>query len=398
VGALRLALAAAAAEDAAEGVGGDTVPAINETPTPPSTLPTPTLLLLSLNWREDASWLGHWLAAAARRLRRIPFAVALSARSAAQAEALRAAAAAAAPGVELLLSEPFVKGDVGPFLLEGHRRNIALAFARGLRVSHAMLLASNVAFVRDIAADGSADGKASAGAGAGAASAKARDASDSVEAGSAAAETGAVGLGAFARTHAAVFSAILGDGWHWARGVRADSCLREWRRVADAAVACEAGAACARNAAVPGLGTGEHLLFAGISEGLLAPRRAWRRLLPLVKAYSRLALLMTPASGRLDASGVAARGLDSAGAYPGEEVVLATAASLLGARVSGLEGAFAHAVRAFFEFGREPHFTPTAAELRDEMRREGGALAVKRVPRDAEHVLWRIAAGEERQL
>lgn len=73
--------------------------------------------------------------------------------------------------------------------------------------------------------------------------------------------------------------------------------------------------------------------------------------------------------------------------------MLATAAALLGARVPGLEGAFAHAVRAYFEFGREPQFTPTAAELRDEMRREGGALAVKRVPRDAEHLLWRIAAG-----
>ena len=387
VSALRLALAAAAAEDAAEGAGGHSVPAGNMSSPSSSTPPTPTLLLLSLNWREDAAWLGHWLAAAARRLRRVPFAVALSARSAAHAEALRAATAAAAPGVKLLLSEPFVKDDVGPFLLEGHRRNIALAFARGLHFSHAMLLASNAAFVRDIAADSNADGEASAGAGAGAA-ATVKNASAGVDAGSAAAEAGAVGLSAFARSHPAVFSSILGDGWHWARGVRADSCLHEWRRAADAAVACEAGAACARDAAAPGLGAGEHLLLAGVSEGFLAPRRAWRRLLPLVEAYSRLSLLTTPAP-----SFAAARGLS---AYPGEEVVLATAAALLGARVPGLEGAFAHAVRAYFEFGREPQFTPTAAELRDEMRREGGALAVKRVPRDAEHLLWRIAAGNGR--
>jgi hypothetical protein len=389
VSALRLALAAAAAEDAAESAGGRTVPAGSVAS--PSLSTPPTLLLLSLNWREDAAWLGHWLAAAARRLRRVPFAVALSARSAAHAEALRAAAAAAAPGVKLFLSEPFVKDDVGPFLLEGHRRNIALAFARGLQFSHAMLLASNAAFVRDIAADGNADGEASAGAGAGAAAAV-KNASAGVDAGSAAAEAGAVvGLSAFARSHPAVFSSILGDGWHWARGVRADSCLHVWRRAADAAVACEAGAVCAQDAAAPGLGAGEHLLFAGVSEGFIAPRRAWRRLLPLVEAYSRLSLLMTPAP-----SFAAVRGLNSASAYPGEEVVLATAAALLGARVPGLEGAFAHAVRAYFEFGREPHFTPTAAELRDEMRREGGALAVKRVPRDAEHLLWRIAAGNGR--
>lgn len=75
--------------------------------------------------------------------------------------------------------------------------------------------------------------------------------------------------------------------------------------------------------------------------------------------------------------------------------MLATAAVLLGARVPGLEGAFSNALRAFFEFGREPHFPST--ELRHEMRREGGALAVKRVPRDAEHELWRIAAGNGRR-
>jgi len=69
----------------------------------------PAMLLLSLNWREEPRWLEHWLVAAARRLRGVRFAVALSARSTAQAEELRSVALAA-PRVEVHFSEAFCEG------------------------------------------------------------------------------------------------------------------------------------------------------------------------------------------------------------------------------------------------------------------------------------------------
>ena len=160
-----------------------------------------------------------------------------------------------------------------------------------------------------------------------------------------------------------------------------DACLAEWWRAADAAIGCEAGAPCALRS-VPGLRAGGMSLVAGVSEGLHAMRRATAP----VGSYVRLSTLASPAIGLFEASVSARRPADVAGDFPAKEVVLATAVAQLQARVAGLGGAeagaggaFAHVLRAYFEFGREVHFTPTEHELREEMRRPGGALAVKRV-------------------
>ena len=265
-------------------------------------------------------------------------------------------------------SEPFAKEPPGPHLLEGHRRNVALAFARGVPFTHALLLAPNCAFVRDVVADSEEsegeedkDGEPTTAPSGGTARSHANDAGH--------AGVGAARLREYARAHPAMFGAIA-SGWHWTRAVLTDACLAEWWRAADAAIGCEAGAPCALRS-VPGLRVGGMSLVAGVSESLLATRRAWHLLLPLVGSYVRLSTLASPAIGRFEASVSARRPADVAGDFPAEEVVLATAVALLQARVAGLGGAeagaggaFAHVLRAYFEFGREVHFTPTSCVRR----------------------------------
>ena len=153
----------------------------------------PDLLVLSLNFKEEESWLREWLARTSWRLRSLPFGVIISAATKEEVESLKKVVSAISGPVFVLFSEPFAKGKIGPFLLEGHRRNLELALKHSLSrsLTHAMLLASNCAFVRDVTGEK---------------------------------KSGAVQLSKFVEKNPAWFGRISTP-WHWATAVFADSCL-----------------------------------------------------------------------------------------------------------------------------------------------------------------------------
>lgn len=330
----------------------------------------PDLLVISLNFKEEESWLREWLVRTSWRLRSLPFGVIISAASKEEVESLKKVVSSISGPVFVLFSEPFAKGKIGPFLLEGHRRNLELALKHSLsrRLTHAMLLASNCAFVRDVTGEK---------------------------------KSGAVQLSKFVEKNPAWFGQVSTP-WHWAPAVFADSCLLEWRRRVDRAVVCEEGSICSLGKSPSGLAIGETGLFAAVSEGFVANHDALMKLLPLLNEYIRIKLASSTTSPRFRITvGKLVGGFwgvrEEEGEYPAEEVVLATAVALITTR-KGLSRAdirFSHTLRAFFEFGRAIEFTPTREELKALMDDPEGLLLAKRVPRDANHPLWRLAAGEE---
>jgi len=332
----------------------------------------PDLLVLSLNFKEEESWLREWLVRTSWRLRSLPFGVIISAASKEEVESLQTVVSSISGPLFVLFSEPFAKGKIGPFLLEGHRRNLELALKHSLsrRLTHAMLLASNCAFVRDVTGEK---------------------------------RSGAVQLSEFVEKNPAWFGQVSRP-WHWAPAVFADSCLSEWRRRVDRAVACEEGSLCALGKSPSGLSIGEYGLFAAVSEGFVASHDALIKLLPLLNEYMRIKLASGTTSPRFRITvGKLIGGFwgvrEEEEEYPAEEVVLATAVALITTRKGSATRAdgirFSHSLRAFFEFGRAIEFTPTREELNALMNDPEGLLLAKRVPRDAKHPLWRLAAGEE---
>jgi len=331
--------------------------------------PGSALLVISLNFKEEESWLKEWLIRTSHRLKSLPFGVIISAATTHDIESLKKVVATVTGPSFVLFSEPFAKCKIGPFLLEGHRRNLELALKHtsSRKFTHAMLLASNCAFVRDVTAEK---------------------------------RIGAVQLTTFVEKNPAVFGAVSTP-WHWAPAVFNDGCLYEWRRRVDKAVICEDGSICALGKAPKGLAISENGLFAAVSEGLVASHDAVKKLLPLLSEYMNIKLSSSSSSARFKiAVGRLIGGFwsvkEDEQEYPAEEVVLSTSVALISTRRGPTKKSvlFSHTLRAFFEFGRAVEFTPTKEELQALMNDPEGLLLAKRVPRDPKHPLWRLAAGE----
>jgi len=332
-----------------------------------------TLLVLSLNFKEEEAWFKEWLIRTSFRLRYISFGLVISVASDNDVAALKKIAESVTGPQFVLFSKPFPKGKIGPFLLEGHRRNIELSLTHSVsrRLTHVMLLASNCAFVRDISSTHTQ---------------RTSHFSD------------------FVIKNPAIYGLVsFPSTWHWAPAVLADGCLKEWRRRIDTAILCEEGSICALGKSPSGLRVGEDGIFAGVSEGLVATRFALLKIMPLIDEYMRLQLESGTTSGRFRITVGGYRGSfwglhEGVGIdYPAEEVVFATALALLDTR-KGLDSSkklhFSHTLRAFFEWGRAVEFTPTIEELKALMNNPEGFLLAKRVPRDPTHPLWLLAAGE----
>jgi hypothetical protein len=334
-----------------------------------------TLLVLSLNFKEEESWFKEWLIRTSFRLRYISFGLVISVASDNDVVALKKIAESVKGPQFVLFSTPFPKGKIGPFLLEGHRRNLELSLTHhaSRRLTHVMLLASNCAFVRDISSTHGTHGTSH--------------------------------FSSFVIKNPAIYGLVsFPSTWHWAPAVLADGCLKEWRRRIDKAILCEQGSLCALGKSSDGLRVGEDGIFAGVSEGLVATRFALLKIMPLIDEYMHMQIESGTSSGRFRVTVGGYRGSfwglhEGVGIdYPAEEVVFATALALLDTR-KGLESSkklhFSHTLRAFFEWGRAVEFTPTIEELKALMNNPEGLLLAKRVPRDPTHPLWLLAAGEE---
>jgi hypothetical protein len=110
-------------------------------------------LLLSVLFNEDVSWFQTWLKHTAEAVKKVDVVVVVSCNTREQLEEYRKVLATGGSSTTLpvvLFSEPFAKKKVGPYLLQGHLKNVELGLNLPDPPSHFIFMASNCAWFRPV--------------------------------------------------------------------------------------------------------------------------------------------------------------------------------------------------------------------------------------------------------